>query len=133
MYSDSHVIAVKKGDAATMTLMVTNNLGENSAQWSVVMANVGFVVRTKVVELFSCREVVVDGNGGLAVSGAGEALVSFLLFPPYFMVGRCLEDMLIVITGLLSRISSSRYRMVRILSFVLSTEDKYLLKSTMDI
>lgn len=79
VYSDSHVVAVKKGDATTMTLMVLNNFGENSAQRSIVMASVGFEKGIKVVELFSCREVVVDGNGGLTVSGGGEALVSFYL------------------------------------------------------
>lgn len=48
------------------------------------------------------------------------------------MVENYLKELLIVLTGLLSRFSSSRYWMVRILSWVLgkTTFDKYLFKST---
>lgn len=114
VYSDTRVVAVKKGDAATMTLMVLNNYGESSAQRSVVMANVGFVAGTTVVELFSCGQVVVDSAGGLAVSGAGEALVSSFLSVLFVWLK------LIINKGFLSRFSSSRYWMVRILSLVLN-------------
>jgi alpha-amylase len=68
VYSDDHNVAFRKGDASyMMTLMVLSNLGEKALNYSVQMANGGFPAGLTVVEVLSCKTVVVDGNGGLEV------------------------------------------------------------------
>jgi alpha-amylase len=48
-----------------MILMVVNNLGESAENYSVDMPNVGFPAGLTVVDVLSCREVVVDSSGSL--------------------------------------------------------------------
>ena len=48
-----------------MILMVVNNLGEAAQNYNVDMPNVGFPAGLTVVDVLSCREVVVDSSGSL--------------------------------------------------------------------
>ena len=54
-----------------MTLTVVNNLGSAAQDYNVTMANVGFSPGLNVVDVLSCREVVVGGNGTLVAQFEG--------------------------------------------------------------
>ncbi|KAG9237933.1 glycoside hydrolase family 13 protein [Amylocarpus encephaloides] len=84
-YSDGHIIAIRKGEANSMTLMVTNNLGEGAADYNLNMPNAGFATRLKVVELLSCREVNVDQRGGLDVQIISG--LPSIYYPQYLLPG----------------------------------------------
>lgn len=68
-----------------MTLMVLSNLGAQAQNYSVQMANVGFPAGLTVVELLSCRTVVVDGNGGLKVDYV--AGLPMVYYPQFLLPG----------------------------------------------
>lgn len=93
VYSDAHNVAFRKGDAGSMTLMVLSNLGDKALNYSVQMANVGFTPNMAVVEVLSCRSVVVDGSGGLRVDyKAGLPMVSFEILLLFLLVrGYCAD------------------------------------------
>ncbi|KAM3072756.1 hypothetical protein ACMFMF_007087 [Clarireedia jacksonii] len=67
VYADDHNVAFRKGDPASMILMVLNNLGENAENYTVEMSNVGFKAGLLVTDVLSCRNATVDDYGGLAV------------------------------------------------------------------
>ncbi|KAG4027862.1 hypothetical protein MFRU_026g00440 [Monilinia fructicola] len=66
-YSDPHNIAFRKGDPSDMVLMVLNNIGETAENYVVEMKNVGFKANLTVTDVFTCRNVTVDGNGDMDV------------------------------------------------------------------
>jgi alpha-amylase len=80
VYSDEHNIAFRKGDSSYMTLMVVNNLGEAAQNYNVSMPNVGFPAGLTVVDVLSCRVVVVDSSGALEAQFVeGLPMVSLVL------------------------------------------------------
>jgi alpha-amylase len=71
VYSDAHNIAFRKGNASYMILMVVNNVGSSSHDYSILMPAVGFPTGLKVIDLLTCRTAVVDLNGALQAQFAG--------------------------------------------------------------
>lgn len=71
VYSDAHDVAFRKGDASYMTLMALSNRGEAAGAVSVSVKSSGFTPGLKVVDVLSCRSVVVDAAGGLVVGFVG--------------------------------------------------------------
>lgn len=54
-----------------MTLMVVSNLGEGAETYNVLMQGVGFPGGLTVVDVLSCRSVVVGSDGSLEVEFVG--------------------------------------------------------------
>ncbi|KAH6675165.1 glycoside hydrolase family 13 protein [Halenospora varia] len=83
VYSEDHVIAVRKGDESFMTLIVVSNVGEGAGTKSVVMGNVGFPAGLTVVDVLTCKSVVVGSDGSLSVNIEGGAP---MVFYPQFLL-----------------------------------------------
>jgi hypothetical protein len=81
--------------------MVLNNLGSNAQTYSVTIPGAGFPAGLTVVDVFSCKLVVVDSSGGLQANlVAGLPMVGsflrcfigwvtdemFQVYYPYFLL-----------------------------------------------
>jgi hypothetical protein len=100
-----------------MTLMVLNNLGEAAQNYTVDMPNVGFPSGLTVVDVLSCREVVVDSSGGLdAQFVEGLPMVSYYPLSRIFGKLCVVKSMTEFASGLLSILFASGHWVVWVLA-----------------
>ncbi|KZF21659.1 glycoside hydrolase family 13 protein [Xylona heveae TC161] len=85
VYSDDHNVAFRKGDSSYMILNVLNNLGSSAQTYTVNLPNVGFPAGLTVVDVLSCRQVVVGSDGSLNAYFTGG--LPMVYYPQYLLSG----------------------------------------------
>lgn len=68
VYSTQNVLAVRKGSEGKQIVSVFTNAGSSSTPYAMNLANTGWAAGTKVLEVLTCEEVVVAGDGALPVT-----------------------------------------------------------------
>jgi alpha-amylase len=73
IYSDSSVIAMRKGDAGSQIVGVFNNQGANGGSYTLTLSSstTGFTASQSLVEVLSCTAYTTDSSGNLNVAMAG--------------------------------------------------------------
>ncbi|PQE04128.1 hypothetical protein CJF31_00003239 [Rutstroemia sp. NJR-2017a BVV2] len=73
VYSDSHVIAMRKGFTNYQIIGVFNNMGASGSTYTLTLtsAETGFTAGMQVVEVLSCGTATTDGSGNLGVAMQG--------------------------------------------------------------
>ncbi|KAI9738575.1 MAG: hypothetical protein M1834_008079 [Cirrosporium novae-zelandiae] len=66
IHNDTNTIAIRKGSepGGSMVLMVVNNRGQEAERYNIEVADVGFEVGVRVLDVLACGEGVVVGSGG---------------------------------------------------------------------
>ncbi|PQE33091.1 hypothetical protein CJF32_00007648 [Rutstroemia sp. NJR-2017a WRK4] len=73
IYSDSHVIAMRKGFTNYQIIGVFNNMGASGSTYTLTLTSseTGFTAGMQVVEVLSCVTATTDGSGNLGVGMQG--------------------------------------------------------------
>lgn len=73
IYSDSSVIAMRKGDTGSQIIGVFNNQGSNGGSYTLELSSsaTGFTAGQSLIEVLSCTAYTTDASGNLNVAMAG--------------------------------------------------------------
>ena len=71
IYSNSSIIAMRKGFDGNQIIGVFNNQGSNGASYTLTLGNTGYAAGESIVEILSCNTVTVDSNGNVPVAMGG--------------------------------------------------------------
>ncbi|KAH8791321.1 glycoside hydrolase family 13 protein [Hyaloscypha sp. PMI_1271] len=73
IYSDSHTIAMRKGNTGYQIIGVFSNLGASGSSYTLTLTSseTGFTASQSLVEVLSCTAYTTDSSGNLAVAMAG--------------------------------------------------------------
>ncbi|MBA7489867.1 hypothetical protein ES702_00401 [subsurface metagenome] len=73
VYVDPNTIALRKGNAESAVLGVYTNVGSNGSDYNIVINGVvsGFAPNSTAVDLISCNDLTVGGDGSLAITVSG--------------------------------------------------------------
>ncbi|KAF2119352.1 glycoside hydrolase superfamily [Lophiotrema nucula] len=67
LYSDQHTVALRKGFDGHQIISVITNTGSSNPQWTLSVTNTGFSAGSQVVEVITCNQLTVNGDGSLSV------------------------------------------------------------------
>lgn len=68
LYSNAHVIAMRKGFDNYQVITVLTNAGADSADYTFVLGGTGFQPKEVLVEITKCATVVIQDDGSLHVA-----------------------------------------------------------------
>ncbi|KAF2707853.1 glycoside hydrolase family 13 protein [Pleomassaria siparia CBS 279.74] len=71
LYSDTNTLAMRKGFDGKQVVSVFTNNGASAYSYTLNLANTGWASGTAVVEILSCAQVIVAGDGTLPVAMEG--------------------------------------------------------------